>query len=251
MFFILSKILSFLISPTIIVLSLLIISLLTKVPSKRKRFLMMAIGLFLLFSNPIIINQLLKVWELKAATTDPKSYDAVIVLGGFMSIDKTNNSYSFGEGADRLTEGLILYKRGSIKKIILSGGSGSLVDDTRESVLAKAFLVNNCGVPDSAILIDTASRNTYENAVESKKIMEAGNLKTAVMITSAWHMRRALGCFEKVGLNVAIHPTDHLYIESPQFSYDSFIPSTYNIIKWETLMHEIAGIIMYKIRGYN
>ena len=168
-----------------------------------------------------------------------------------MSIDKTNNSYSFGEGADRLTEGLILYKRGSIKKIILSGGSGSLVDDTRESVLAKAFLVNNCGVPDSAILIDTASRNTYENAVESKKIMEAGNLKTAAMITSAWHMRRALGCFEKVGLNVAIHPTDHLYIESPQFSYDSFIPSTYNIIKWETLMHEIAGIIMYKIRGYN
>lgn len=88
---------------------------------------MMAIGLFLLFSNPIIINQLLKVWELKAATTGPKSHDAVIVLGGFMSIDKTNNSYSFGEGADKLTEGLILYKRGSIKKIILSGGVAVLL----------------------------------------------------------------------------------------------------------------------------
>lgn len=251
MFFILSKILSFLISPTIILLGMLIISLLAKLPSVRKRFLMIAIGLLILFSNPFIINQLLNVWELKAETTSPKSYDAVIILGGFMSVDKTNNSYSFGEGADRLTEGLILYKRGFVKKIILSGGSGSLVDDTRESVLAKAFLVDNCGVPDSEVLIDTASRNTYENAVESKKIMKTANLKSAVMITSAWHMRRALGCFESVGMNVDIHPTDRLYNEPPHTLHGSIIPNTYNIIKWEILMHEIAGIIMYKIRGYN
>lgn len=190
-------------------------------------------------------------WELKAQTTNRKSYDAVIILGGFMSTDKANKSYSFGEGADRLTEGLILYKSGFVKKIILSGGSGSLVDDTRESVLAKSFLVDNCGVPDSVVLIDTVSRNTYENAVESKKIMKAANLKTAIMITSAWHMRRALGCFARVGINIDIHPTDRLY-EEPPFTPDDFIiPNTNNIIRWEILMHEIAGIIMYKIRGYN
>jgi uncharacterized SAM-binding protein YcdF (DUF218 family) len=251
MFFFLSKILTFLISPTIILLVLLIIALLVKRPSLRKQFLMIAISLLLLFSNPFIINQLLNIWELKAGTTDPKNYDAVIILGGFMSTDKTNNSYSFGEGADRLTEGLILYKKGLVKKIILSGGSGSLVDDTRESVLAKAFLVDNCGVPDSVVLIDTASRNTYENAVESKKIMKAANLKTAVIITSAWHMRRALGCFEIEGIKVDIHPTDRLY-DDPPFTPDDFIiPNTGNIRKWETLMHEIAGVIMYKIRGYN
>lgn len=251
MFFILSKILTFLISPTIILLVLLIIALLVKRPSIRKQLLMIAIGLLLLFSNPYIINQLFNSWELKASTSSPKHYDAVIILSGFMGADKTNISYSFGEGADRLTEGLILYKKGLVKKIIISGGSGSLTDDTRESALAKSFLVDNCGVPDSVVLIDTVSRNTYENAVESKKIMKSANLKTAVMITSAWHMRRALGCFEIEGLKVDIHPTDRLY-DDPPFTPDDFIiPNTVNIRKWETLMHEIAGVIMYKIRGYN
>lgn len=55
-----------------------------------------------------------------------------------MSTDRSNNSYSFSESVDRLTEGLILHKKGLVKKIILSGGSGSLVDDTHESVLAKS-----------------------------------------------------------------------------------------------------------------
>jgi uncharacterized SAM-binding protein YcdF (DUF218 family) len=251
MFFILSKILSFLISPTIILLVLLVIALLAKTPFKRRRFLVIAIGLLFLFSNPFIINQLLGVWEMQAEKSSQKSYDTVIILGGYMSTDKSNNSYSFGEGADRLTEGLILYKKGLAKTIILSGGSGSLVDDTRESVLAKLFLVNNCGVPDSVVLIDSVSRNTYENAVESKKIMKAEDLKTAVMITSSWHMRRALGCFKTVGLNIDIHPTDGLYELQSSGLDDLIIPHTNNIIKWETLMHEIAGIIIYKIRGYN
>jgi len=96
-------------------------------------------------------------------------YDAGVVLSGFMGKDKETNSLSFGEATDRLTEGLIQYRKGRIKTIIISGGSGSLVDDTRESVLAKTFLIENCGVPDSAVLIDTVSRNTYENAVETKK----------------------------------------------------------------------------------
>lgn len=232
-------------------LVLLIVALLAKNPFIRKRFLLISIGLLLIFSNPLIINQLLSVWELKADITRQKSYDAVIILGGYMRPDKSNNSYSFGEGADRLTEGLILYKKGLVKKIILSGRGSHLVDDTRESVLAKLFLVDNCGVPDSVVLIDTASRNTYENAVESKKIMKAGNLKTAVMITSAWHMRRALACFEIEGMKIDIHPTDGLYEWPPYGLNDIIIPHTNNITKWETLMHEIAGIIMYKLRGYN
>jgi uncharacterized SAM-binding protein YcdF (DUF218 family) len=207
-----------------------VIAILAKTASKRRRFLVITIGLLFLFSNPLIINQLLGVWELNAEKSSQKSYDTVIILGGYMSTDNSNNSYSFGEGADRLTEGLVLYKKGLAKKIILSGGSGSLVDDTRESVLAKSFLVDNCGVPDSVVLIDSVSRNTYENAVESKKIIKAENLKTAVMITSAWHMRRALGCFKIVGLNIDIHPTDGLYEVQSSGPDDLIIPHTNNII---------------------
>ncbi len=251
MFFYLSKILTFLISPTIIVLCVLILALIVKKSSLRRKLLITSLGLLLFFSNPFIINQLLKYWEPKSNMNNNKVYDAGIVLSGFMSRDKESGSLSFGEGADRLTEGLILYRKGRIKKIIISGGSGSLVDDTRESILAKSFLTENCGVPDSVVLIDTISRNTYENAVESKKIMEAAGLKSAIMITSAWHMRRAEGCFKKVGMDVDIHPTDGLYYMQGFSPSDLIIPGTGNILKWENLMHEIAGIIIYKLRGYN
>lgn len=178
-------------------------------------------------------------------------YDTGIILSGFMSRDLENGSLIFGEGADRLTEGLIQYRKGRIKTIIISGGSGSLVDDTRESILAKTFLTENCGVPDSVVFIDTVSRNTYENAVESKKLMNTKGLKSAIMITSAWHMRRAEGCFKKVGMAVDIHPTDGFYHLQGFSPTDLIIPGTRNIVKWENLMHEIAGIIIYKLQGYN
>ena len=178
-------------------------------------------------------------------------YDTGIILSGFMGWDKESGSLSVGEASDRLTEGLIQYRKGRIKTIIISGGSGSLVDDTRESVLAKAFLTENCGVPDSIVIIDTVSRNTYENAVETKKIMNARGLKSAIMITSAWHMRRAEGCFNKVDLDVDIHPIDGMYNEQGPNPSNLIIPNTGSIIKWENLVHEIAGIIIYKLQGYN
>ena len=178
-------------------------------------------------------------------------YDAGIVLSGFMGRDKESGSLSFGEGADRLTEGLIQYRKGRIKTIVISGGSGSMLDDTRESTLAKAFLIENCSVPDSVILIDTVSRNTYENAFETKKIMNSAGLRSAIMITSAWHMRRAEGCFKKVGLDVVVHPIDGMYHGQRFNPSDLIIPDTRNIVRWENLMHEIAGIIIYKFQGYN
>lgn len=106
-------------------------------------------------------------------------------------------------------------------------------------------------MPESVVIIDTVSRNTYENAVESKKIMNAAGLRTAIMITSAWHMRRAEGCFKKVGLEVDIHPVDGMYHSQGSTPSDLFIPNTGNIVRWENLMHEIAGIIIYKLQGYN
>ena len=250
MFFYLSKVLTFLISPTVIIICVIILALIIRKPVIRRKLLLASLLLLLFFSNPFIINQVLKYWEPESNMNKTDVYDSGVVLSGFMGWDKESNSFSFGEGADRLTEALVQYRKGRIKTILISGGSGSLVDDTRESVLAKAFLTENCGVPDSVILIDSVSRNTYENAVETKKIMNAEGLKSAIMITSAWHMRRAEGCFKKVGLDVDIHPIDGMYHEQRFELSDLIVPNTRNIFKWENLMHEIAGIIIYKFQGY-
>jgi uncharacterized SAM-binding protein YcdF (DUF218 family) len=251
MFFYLSKFLTFLISPTIIIILVVIMALVVRKHALRKKLLVFSLCLLLFFSNPLIINQLLKYWEPQSNIDKKKIYDTGVILSGFMSKDEENGSLNFGEATDRLTEGLILYRTGRIKTIIISGGSGRLIDDTRESVLAKAFLINNCGVPDSVVYIDTVSRNTYENAVESKKLMHAEGLKSAIIITSAWHMRRAEGCFKKLGMDVDIHPTDGLYNIQKFYLTDSIVPDTRNIVKWENLMHEIVGVIVYKLYGYS
>ncbi len=251
MFFYLSKVLTFLISPTVIILGILVLAVIVNKPALRRKLLIASLGLLLFFSNPFIINQVLKYWELKSSINNKQIYDTGVILSGFMTWDKESGSLSFGEATDRLTEGLIQYKKGRIKTIIISGGSGSMVDDTRESTLAKAFLIENCGVPDSVILIDTVSRNTYENAVETKKIINASGLRSAILITSASHMRRAEGCFKKVGLDVDVHPIDGMYHGQGFTPSDLIIPNTGNIVRWENLMHEVAGIVIYKLQGYN
>jgi len=219
-------------------------------PTTRKRLLFIITGLLLFFTNPFLINRLYKFWENTDRAETHKTYETGIILSGFMNKDDSYNSHSFGNATDRLTEGLMLYKNGIIKRIIISSGSGSLVDDTRESVLAKIFWVKYCAVPDSAVLIDTISRNTYENAVESKKLVESTAIKDLIMITSAWHMRRAEGCFKKMGLDVDVHPTDGIYREEKYSPSNTIIPDTENITRWEILFHEISGIIIYKLIGY-
>jgi uncharacterized SAM-binding protein YcdF (DUF218 family) len=251
MFFYLSKILTFLISPTVVIIIVIIMALIVKKPALRKNLLIFSLGLLLFFTNPFIINQLIKTWEPQSSVDNKKIYDTGIILSGFMSLDKENGSLSFGEATDRLTEGLILYRTGRIKTILISGGSGSMIDDTRESMLAKAFLVNNCGIPDSVVYIDTVSRNTYENALESKKLMHAEGMKSAIIITSASHMRRAEGCFNNLGMDVDIHPTDGLFNIQKFYLSDLIVPDTRAIVKWENLMHEIVGVIIYKLHGYS
>ena len=251
MFFFLSKILTFLISPIVIIIVLLFAAAIVKNSFRRKRILIASIALLILFTNPYIIDQLHKRWELRYSNyTQEKHYEAAIVLSGFMSFDEDLNRMTFGESVDRLTEGLVLYRKGQIDKIIISGGSGSMIKDIRESAIAKDFLVDYCAVPDSIVIIDTLSRNTYENAVESKKLMKSHQIQSALLITSAFHMRRAKGCFDRLGINTDIYATD----VSPKQEYypsDLFIPSTRNLVKWETLMHEVIGVIIYKIQGYN
>lgn len=252
MFFYLSKLLTFLISPTVIIVLLLLAALFLKRPQTKRCLLLTSLILLIIFSNPFIIHQLAKAWELKdTAFVKNKQYDTAIVLSGFMTRDPELHRLTFGGDVDRLTEGLSLYRNGQVDRILISGGSGRLVNDIREALLAKEFLVQQCHVPDSVVLIDTVSRNTYENAVESKKIIQQKGISSSVLITSAFHMRRAKGCFDRLDIPVDIYSTDPESFKQEYYPSDLIIPDTGNIGKWERLMHEVVGVIMYKLKGYS
>ncbi|HHH49570.1 MAG TPA: YdcF family protein [Saprospiraceae bacterium] len=254
MFFFLSKLLFFIIQPLNWVIGLLLYSLFSKKKKRKKRALRVAIVLAVFFSNHFLFNQVVKLWE-----PDPilissiqKTYDIGIVLGGFSNLyiepfDRQN----FNETANRLTHALELYRKGVFKKILITGGSPDVLGiKTSEGERVLSFLVL-MGIPKTDIIIEGKSRNTRENAVFTKALLsqQYPNAK-CLLITSAFHMPRARACFKKLGLNFDTFPVAHIG-EYNRFYPDSLlIPDRLGFYRWELLIKEWVGYLVYKIRAY-
>lgn len=249
MFFVLSKVLDFLLSPLVWIILTFIYALFFR---KRKAF---GAGLLLLliFSNPFLVNEALLAWERKPVTlSENKNYQTAIVLTGFTGVRKsTPGRVFFSKGADRLLHTVQLYKAGKINTILISGGSGSLTNRriSEASRVKRAFLY--CGFPDSAIITEDRSVNTVENARLSRKLIDSLGLRgNFLLVTSAFHMRRAEGCFVKAGVNFDTYPVD-FYSNERKYTPDVLlVPSEAALEKWSILIHEITGYLVYRIMGY-
>ena len=245
MFFILSKILSFLIKPTFWILLLIISSIIFK--SKRKKLLYITLFTFYFFTNSFIADSCSRLWEIPRLQPTEK-YDVGIVLGGIADYDKITKAHNFNKHADRLMDAEQLYHKGIIKKIMLSGGNGVLLNDGYiEANAMRDHLLQN-KIPNEDIIVENTSRNTKENAFNSTKILRNKDFKGKVLlITSANHMRRAQLCFENANLNTTAFPTDCTT------SYTNFgieymlLPRISALEVWENLIHEWIGFLVYKV----
>jgi uncharacterized SAM-binding protein YcdF (DUF218 family) len=138
--------------------------------------------------------------------------DGIIVLGGAIELDETGNAVQPGlnEAAERVTAFATLARRFPDARLVYSSGSGSLRDqETREADLAKPLL-QSLGVDPARTIYERDSRNTWENAVYSKKLASPKPGETWLLVTSAWHMPRAVGCFRRIGWDVVPYPVDYL-----------------------------------------
>ena len=246
MFYIISKLLSFLFQPIIWIFILLIIALFYK--SKRRKILITSISLFYFFTNSFIADEVTRLWEVKRFTPS-LTYDVGIVLGGIADYDKITKAHNFNKNADRLMDAEQLYHKGIIKKIMLSGGNGQLFNDGYiESEAMRDYLLAN-KIPITDIIIENTSRNTIENAINSAEILkEKYNEGSFLLITSANHMRRSQLCFNKANLKTTAFPTDcTTSYRSTGYDYILF-PRVEALERWEDLIHEWIGYIVYKIK---
>lgn len=254
MFFILSKILAYLLVPFVIISILLIASYFIKRNLVwKKRLFGLALILLVFFGNDFIANEVVLLWEIPATKfSGVKDFEWALLLTGVTKyeVGPTDRVY-FNRGADRVTHTVQLYKLGKIKKILVTGGSGRLdameIKESEEVASALKLM----GVPDSVIFLENNSRNTYESAVESKKILDERKVEsTCLLVTSAFHMRRSLLCFEKAGVKVEPFSTDFIS-HNRKFRLDILlVPSTEAMSHWQTLIKEWVGIIAYKLAGY-
>ncbi len=254
MFFVLSKTLNYLVMPlTIVFLCLLVAALLRNQKWKRRLFLSGFILLFV-FSNDFIANELMRAWEIETIPyKDMRRYEIAIVLtGATIPLLEPGDRVYFQRGADRVTHAVQLYKLGLISKVLVSGGSGQLVDiGEREADKFRDAMVM-MGIPDEKVVLENKTRNTRESAVAVKKMLDSMNIRAedCLLITSSFHMRRSLACYRKVGLELQPFTTD-FYGHRRVFSLDSLIlPKVDALVIWHKLLREWTGFVAYKLAGY-
>lgn len=253
MFFVFSKVLNFLTNPLIFVFGFLVASLLFKKANVKKRCFWIGLSLLLFFSNDFIANETMRAWEGKATpyASIGKIYDWGIVLTGVTANDREPvDRVYFKHGADRVLHTVQLYKQGMIKKVLISGGSGSLLAKQRVEADEILNVMTMAGIPASDILIERESRNTHESAVNTEVILNKEAGSKYLLITSGFHMTRSVGCFRRAGLNCDTFRTD-FYAHPRYWTPDVLIvPNAEAISLWQRMFKEWVGIIAYWAAGY-
>lgn len=220
-----------------------------------KKMLWTGIISLVFFTNPFLSNLALLAWEPEFKPFDEiENHEIGIVLTGVTNLSKTAYDRTFfNKGADRITHALQLYQMGKIKKILITGGQGlNPVNPQSEAELLQRFLIMT-GMPEEDIWIEDQSKNTAQNAQFTKDFLEKKGINTNqefILITSAFHMFRSKGCFDKVGLKTESFPTDY-YSHDVKYDIPSLIfPDSNSIQYWTKLFKEWLGIIVYKLVGY-
>lgn len=254
MFFYLSKILAFLFSPIVWIFLTLLFSFVVKNERRALRLRILSLVLLYLCSNPFLVDECFRAWEPVTADHDlsDEKFGSAIVLGGIGDIDLRLRKINFGYSGDRLFQTIRLYHQKRIGRIIYTGGSGSIeFPEKREGLFVQDYL-RDIGIPDSALVVESRSKNTFENAVYTKAMLDSlGITGNFLLVTSASHMPRAMAVFKKAGFE---HLTPYTTNRSSGIRRGTpdhlLIPNPGALLGLDMLVHEWIGYIIYKIRGY-
>jgi uncharacterized SAM-binding protein YcdF (DUF218 family) len=244
MYFILSKILLFILLPLYWVIALFIIGIASKNAKRKKRFLIAAVVVLYVFTAPIFLKAFEQLWDVRPhPDTDTKKYSCAIVLGGFSSGNKAAEGH-FNNSSDRFIQGAKLVETKQASHILISGGSGQLIPgEFREAAWVRGELLK-FNIPDSLILVEPRSKNTIENAAYSKELLKNTHLSPPyLLVTSAFHMRRALLIFKKAGVPVVPYPANY-FGSDIDFGLDVFLPNASALSNWEFYTKEVVGYIV-------
>jgi uncharacterized SAM-binding protein YcdF (DUF218 family) len=256
MFYFLSKALDFLLMPFTLVLLLMLYALLTRHRTRVRRAVLLALlGLYVL-SNSYLVRNAYNWWEYKYQTLESVqgTYDVGVVLTGGMIRNPSIRADrpSLGGHADRFLQAFQLYKAGKIRKILISGRDvpAVMARNMGDGQQAAALLVQ-WGVPPQDVLLEGASRNTRENAVNSAAILTSTfSGGRYLVLTSSFHLRRAMGCFQKAGIAADAFPTDFYGGDFPPTLRQLLVPDPEILGNSHLLWHEWVGYLVYKLMGY-
>jgi len=220
-------------------------------PGRARGALVLAALVLLAFSIEPVSRRLWAALERSATDTfrpDPP-YDVVIVLGGMVDPAATRRTgqLELTESADRIVRAAQLLRAGQARNVLLSGGLTFDGVAQRSEADWLAEWLRGEGIAADRIAVEGESRNTRENAVFSARILQQRGWRRALLVTSAWHAPRALGCFRAVGVDPDLLTVDHRGGEAELAAWlpraRAFSDSTY-------ALRELVGGLVYRVMGY-
>jgi uncharacterized SAM-binding protein YcdF (DUF218 family) len=174
----------------------------------------------------------------------------IIVLGGVLSerIARARGQTALNDAAERMTASATLARLYPSAMLVFSGGSGSLLDNSDREATAAHRLWSELGVPESQMIFEDASRNTYENAVFTQKLVHPRQDEKWLLVTSAFHMPRSIGIFRALGMNPLAYPVDY----RTDGAWTDFLPpadGALAIRNVEIALREYVGLVAYRLNG--
>jgi uncharacterized SAM-binding protein YcdF (DUF218 family) len=257
MFFFLSKILWLLLQPSSLLFAALVAGVVLVGTAWRqlsRRLMFCSIGAMLVIGLLPISDLLTEPLENRFPRPGPEldvgSMAGIIIIGG--AEDRT--AWDRGElgglngAAERYTEVAALARRYPGVRIVFSGGSGALLGDIPPEAETARRVLEALGVERKRLTLEAASRNTHENAIFSARLLKPQAGQRWLLVTSATHMPRAVGCFRKAGFDVVAWPVD--YRTPPRLGIASFNNSLpQGLAGLDGIVREYLGLLVYYVTG--
>jgi uncharacterized SAM-binding protein YcdF (DUF218 family) len=262
MFLYLSKLLPLFFYPLGLASVSLVVALLTlwKRPRTAAIAIALALTILLFCSNAWVAKSLVRSLEWQNFPLNPiPNAEAIVVLGGATkSPFPPRPTVDLSEAGDRVIYAAQLYRQKKANIIILSGGRIDWRGKGSPESADMADVLTSIGIPSEALVQEPDSLNTYQNAVNVKKILESRGIHRVLLVTSAMHMPRSLKIFQRQGIDVIPAPTDFLVsqgelqeiIGTPKGAILNLLPDTDNLHQFTNALKEYIGSFVYRLRGW-
>jgi uncharacterized SAM-binding protein YcdF (DUF218 family) len=181
--------------------------------------------------------------------TQPAIVTGILVLGGAVEQDLTaaHGIPALNGAAERMTEAVALALRHPEARLVFTGGSAAVVPGGPTEADTARKLFADLGLPPSRLTFEDESRNTWENAVLTHRLLQPRPGETWLLVTSASHMPRAMGCFRTAGWQVVAWPVNYTTGADPELWWNWPFPTRLN--QAESGLREWIGLLAYRLMG--
>lgn len=181
----------------------------------------------------------------------PAEIDGLVVLGGAVDLARASarGRPEISGAGERLTAMVTLMRRYPGARAVFTGGFRfAAEDDRREADVARQLLAD-LGVDRGRVIFERAARNTRQNAVLARALVDPKPGETWLLVTSAAHMPRAVGAFRKLGWPVLAYPVD--YRGPPPWRPLLHLDLAGELVKVNLAVHEWLGLAVYRVAGWS